>query len=239
MSAMIVLFALTGGGCALVGRTKPQAIAMPAEMNARLDVRSVELEPGQTHLQNVGTFAWGEYGARDVAALEETIRTTLATASAKPEAPQFQVHVVVRRFLVAHSNNEGFAVACVAWALTDAQGVLRFHEQFYASDYVRLWGTIGGIKNHVHEGITRHITQQAARVSAGGEPAEITAPYTYPTYEAASARFPGKLTSIHFQALYLGGGYSFRAVRIDGDSQRDWARQDDHIDWAARLGTAA
>lgn len=232
MALILPLLVALASGCGVFGRTKAQSIALPSGVTSDLELRSVTLEPGQTHLQNVGTFAVGEYDARDLAALEETIRTTFGAPTSDPE---YGVHIVVRRFLVAHSNNEGFAVACVAWALTDAEGSLRFHEQFYASDYVKLWGTVGGLKNHVHEGITRHIAQQASRVAAGHEPAEIDSPYTYSTYEAAISRFPAQLTSVHFQMLYLGGGYSFRSLLITDDSHRDWARGDEHIDWDGRL----
>ncbi len=235
----LALLVASLSGCGLFGRTKAQSIAPPAQLHSRLQVRPVALEPGQTHLQNVGTFAIGEYGSRDVEALTETIRATVAGATPPADAPAFDVHVVVRRFLVAHSNNEGFAVACVAWALTDATGAIRFHEQFYASDYVRLWGTIGGVKNNVHEGITRHIIEQAARVAAGEEPAPVTATYAHPSYEAATAGIPTQLSSVHYNAVFLGGGYSFRPVRIKGDSHRGWARRDDHIDWSARLSASS
>lgn len=220
-------------GCALTGRTRPQDVARPAALKQPLRVETVELEPGQTHLQNVGTFAWGEYGERDLEILRESLQATVGAAPAGPS-----VHLVVRRFLVAHSNNEGFAVACVAWALTDETGALVFHEQFYAADYVKIWGTIGGIKNHVHEGITRHVAEQAARIRNGQQPAPPAGEYVFPSYESATAGMPTSLTSHHFQALYLGGAYAFARYAIKGDSHRDWARREDHLDWDARLASA-
>lgn len=217
-------------GCALTGRTRPQEVARPAGLAAPLRVADVALEPGQTRLQNVGTFAWGEYDARDVGVLRESLDTTVGGAADGPS-----VHVVVRRFLVAHSNNEALAVACVAWALTDASGQLLFHEQFYAADYVRIWGTVGGIKNHVHAGITEHVANQAARISNGQEPVAPSGEYVFDSYEAATAGMPDSLTSTHFQTLYLGGAYLFSAYSIKGRSDRGWARRNDHLDWDARL----
>ena len=32
---------------------------------------------------------------------------------------------------------------------------------------MKIWGTIGGIKNHVHEGIVRRVTSRALAASAG------------------------------------------------------------------------
>ena len=234
-SAPILFLVALIAGCALTGRTRPQDVARPAALKQPLRLATVELEPGQTRLQNVGTFAWGEYDGRDVGVLQESLQTTLGGGSG--DAPQ--VHVVVRRFLVAHSNNEAFAVACVGWALTDADGTLLFHEQFYAADYVWLWGTIGGIKNNVHEGITRHIAEQAGRVMAGGEPTTPQGEYVFASYEAATAEMPDKLTSVHMNTLYLGGAYLFTTRTYRGDSNRTWARQEGHLDWEDRLAASA
>lgn len=218
-------------GCALTGRTRPQEVTRPAELESSLHVADVELEPGQTRLQNVGTFAWGEYDARDLDVLQESLDATVGGAASGPS-----VHVVVRRFLVAHSNNEALAVACVAWALTDESGTPVFHEQFYAADYVRTWGTVGGIKNHVHAGITEHIAKQATRISNGDSPVAPSGEYVFASYEAATSGMPDSLTSTHFQALYLGGAYVFSVRTINGSSDRGWARREDHLDWDARLG---
>lgn len=229
-----VVCAVALGGCALTGRTRPQEVATPAALTQPLQVADVSLEPGQTRLQNVGTFAWGEYDGRDIATLREGLSATLGSASATSP----QVHVVVRRFLVAHSNNEALAVACVAWALTDRDGTLLFHEQFYAADSVRIWGTVGGIKNHVHQGITRHIAEQAGRVLSGSNPTEPGGDYVYPSYEAATASLPDVLTSVHVNTLYLGGAYLFSTRTYRGQSQRGWVREEGHLDWEARLDGA-
>ena len=230
VSLLLACVFASATGCALTGRTRPQEVMRPAELASPLHVADVELEPGQTRLQNVGTFAWGEYDARDLGVLQESLDATVGGASEGPS-----VHVVVRRFLVAHSNNEALAVACVAWALTNESGELVFHEQFYAADYVRIWGTVGGIKNHVHAGITEHVAKQAARVSNGEEPVAPSGEYVFASYEAATSGMPDKLTSTHFQTLYLGGAYLFSAYSINGSSDRQWARRDDHLNWQARL----
>lgn len=230
VALLLVSVFVSATGCALTGRTRPQEVTRPAELDSPLHVADVELEPGQTRLQNVGTFAWGEYDARDLGVLQESLEATVGGAASGPS-----VHVVVRRFLVAHSNNEALAVACVAWALTDESGALVFHEQFYAADYVRIWGTVGGIKNHVHAGIVEHVSKQATRVSNGEAPLAPSGEYVFASYDAATSGMPDSLTSTHFQTLYLGGAYLFSAYAIKGGSDRAWARRDDHLDWDAQL----
>ena len=59
------------------------------------------------------------------------------------------------------------------------------------------------------------------------------------TYEAATAGMPSSLTSIHFNTVMLGGGYSFVARKIEGESERGWARRDDHVDWDSVLASNA
>jgi len=201
-----------------------------------LTVRTVELEPGQTRLENVGTYAIGEYGSKDLATLDEMVRSSVPPSG---DRRPFGLHVVVRRFLVAHSNNTGLAIACVGWALTDPDGKLLFHEQFYASDAVSNFGTVGGIKNHVHQGITRHLLSQSSRVAAGEEPGPVNGEYVYPTYEAAAAKLPSSLTSVHISIGTFGAGYSFAMTTYTGDSGREWAKEPTHIDWLSRLPSSS
>ncbi len=235
LSSLLVLVALVAapGGCGLFGRTKAKPLHDLQPLSVPLQVHEVALEPN-TKLQNVGTFAIGEYGARDLSTLEQTLEQSL-DAAAKPQGDEFRVHVLVRRFLVAHSNNAGLAVACVAWALTNPEGELVFHEQFYAADSVRLWGTIGGLKNHVHQGISRHILDQASQVASGEGPLPVRGEYVFPTYDSAAAVLPDSLTSVHVASFGFGAGYSFAMWTVQGSSERSWVREEGHVDWPARL----
>ncbi|MCH9680672.1 MAG: hypothetical protein K0V04_04490 [Deltaproteobacteria bacterium] len=220
--------------CGLFGGTRPQAVefASPdSASSAAVSVASIELESGHTRLANVGTFAIGEYGTKDLDVLQQSFAESMP---AQAGASGHQVHVVVRRFLVSHSNNAGLAVACVAWALTDPDGALVFHEQFYASDSARIWGTIGKLKDHVHEGIVRRVLGSARAIAAGGE--RQSAPYTYDDYESATAQLPHSLRSVYLNAAMLGGGYALRISTVSGNSELGWARESDHLDWEAQLG---
>lgn len=219
-------------GCGLTGSTSGFRVEVPrAAKSAPLTLASVEIEPNQTRLVNVGSYAWGEYDGDDLAVLRSSMAESLEPLKPTPGAASHRVHVVVRRFLVSHSNSEGLALACVAWALSAPDGSIAFHEQFYASRYVRLWGTVGGIKNSVHEGIANRVLRTAARVAAGEARPAQPPEYTFDTYEAATNGLPGELTS-HFSSLVLGGGYSYS---VFGASGVEWARRPEHFDWTSRL----
>ncbi len=69
VALLLASLLVSTNGCALTGRTRPQEVTRPAELGSPLRVADVELEPGQTRLQNLGTFAWGEYDARDLGVL--------------------------------------------------------------------------------------------------------------------------------------------------------------------------
>src|SRR5689334_1970294 len=130
--------ALFIGGCGLTGGTSKFAVNVATPAGAEkpaLNVASVELEPNQTKLVNVGTYAWGEYDKSDLDVLTQSMRTSAAPFE---NASGYKVHVVMRKFLVAHSNNAALAFACVGWAMVTPDNKLAFHEQFYASHHVRL-----------------------------------------------------------------------------------------------------
>ena len=143
------------------------------------------------------------------------------------------MYLVVRRYLVAQSNSEALALACVAWALRGPDASIVFHEQFYAKSYVHLWGTLGGIKNDVHKGIVQRVLGAAVRVAAtqGGEAPHPAAPYTFDTFEQAVAGLPDTLHS-YYRGMILGGGYTiFYSHTLAGGSQLGWVATPDHVDW--------
>src|SRR5262245_35752434 len=104
---LLVVLALVSTGCGLTGGTSTFRVDVKAPAGAAtpaLEVASVDLEPGQTRLANVGTYAWGEYDADDLEVLRTSMRQSLPAA---PTVARHRIHVLVRRFLVAHSNKEG------------------------------------------------------------------------------------------------------------------------------------
>ena len=120
----VILVGLTGStGCALTGRTRPQSVVAPASPQERSWTSKSsgserwpdEGEP-RRHLRVPRS-----YFAHDVEVLHEMLRQTAASASVSPEAagPGRARHPCAGSSSRT-SNNEGFVVACVAWALTDA-----------------------------------------------------------------------------------------------------------------------
>jgi hypothetical protein len=227
----------TQAGCGLTGGTSKQVVHIEAPAGRErpvVDVAAVELEAGGSKLTNVGTFAWGKYEPEDL----ETLRVSLHESLAPFLGPRgYHLYLVVRRYLVAQSNSEGLALACVAWALTAPDASLVYHEQFYAKSYVRLWGTLGGIKDDVHRGIVQRVLAAAVRLAASGgtEDPHPAAEYTFDTFEKAIAGLPEHLHS-YYTGIIFGGGYQiFYSHTLSGGSQLAWAATPDHVAWPAYL----
>lgn len=235
--ALSLLLICFGNGCALTGATSTFEVALEAPANAPpMRLGSVTYEPSESRLANVGTFDWGKYGEEDLSTLGASLEQSLKPLEPEPGLASHEVHVRVRRFLVAHSNNEALAFACVSWALTDPDGELAFVEQFYARDHVVLWGTVGGTKDTVHEGIATRVLRSAVRVAAAGEPVPpFHAENTFGRFEAAMVGMPESLTSVHVGGLYLGGAFYVFSSRYSGDSQVSWVKAHDHFDWSGHL----
>jgi hypothetical protein len=227
-----------GAGCGLTGGTSKFAVnvATPAGTEKpALNVASVDLEPNQTKLVNVGTYAWGEYDKSDLDVLTQSMKTSAAPFES---ATGYKVHVVMRRFLVAHSNNAALAFACVGWAVVTPQNTLAFHEQFYASYHVRLWGTVGGVKDVVHEAITKRVLERAVAVATNRTDALPKPVHTFDDYESAAAGLPQQLMSSYTNMLVFGNGYMFIHQTASGNPQLGWVKKPEHLDWNARLGLA-
>jgi hypothetical protein len=222
---------LATAGCA--ARPKKVTLAVPA--SHPVQIASVEIEPGAARVVNVGTYKVGKYKSHDLRVLKQMLNKAIPVHGASKES--FQVHVVVRSFLIAHDNTKGAGLACIAWALTDPDRELVFDEQFYASRRSPPL-SIGGIKNRIHVGITKRIHQRAQDV-ASGRPLSPPPEDTYNGFERAASQVPNNLRS---DLPTIFGGYDqwgnpvglHRTVR--GQSQEGSARHYDAIDWYNRLG---
>jgi len=238
-TAVCVLFLILAG-CGITGNTSTFVVNVKSEQaKGPIVVQNVELEPNQSKLVNVGTYAWGKYGESDLAVLTQSMKESAAPLAGPTP---FQVHVVLRRFLVATGGSDGIALACVSWAMTmpSPEGTLIFHEQFYSSKHVRSFGTVGGLKDTVHEAITRRVLGRAASIATapGSKAFESVRPErTFDTYEDAVRDLPSNLTAVSLGIVQLGGGYTYYTLKEGqtSGSQLDWVKQPDHLDWPARL----
>ena len=224
----IVLFGISGCTASVL---RVEIDPPPIRPRPILEIGSVAYVPTETKLQNVGTFAVGKYKDTDLEALRGSFQE-----SAKPFAGPgaHRVHVVVRRVLIATSNNTGLACACVAWAIESPDGKLIFHEQFYAWDLERFVGSVAGVKNGMHAAIIRRVLESAMHVAMGDGPAPEPA-RTSTDFEAVARMLPSSLTSSS-PLLFHGGGYTlFIPLATQGASEVGWVRKPDYVDWPAYL----
>lgn len=225
----VALAALSG--CA----ARPTRVTLDVPASHPVEIALVEMEPGAAKVVNVGTYKVGKYKSRDLGVLERMLEHTVPIRGAPEDS--FRVHLIVRSFLVAHSNNKGAGIACVAWALTNPEGELVYDEQFYASRSSPP-PSISGIKNRIHQAIVKrvhHRTQDVAADRAISLPPEDT----YDDFSRAASRVPDRFRS---DAPTIFGGYDQRGRpvglhrTVEGSSEEQWAHRRMPIDWYQRLG---
>jgi hypothetical protein len=191
-------------------------------------------EPAETRLQNVGTYPVGEYKEADFEALRASF---LKSAEPFAGSDGHRLHIILRRVLIATSNNVGLAVACAAWAIEAPDGKLIFHEQFYAWDSARIMGSVAGVKNGMHEAIVRRVLESAVRIATcdGTLAPAPDPPRTSTDFGTATRELPSSLMS-SFPLLFHGGGYMFfLGLVVRGSSEVPWVRKPDYVDWPAYL----
>ena len=219
---------LASQGCAgLFGYTSTFTVDLDTPPPVHL--RSITLEPNRNRSVVVGAYDWGDYDQDDLNTLAESIRDSLPK---NPRSTQADLHVVIRRMLTSYSNQEGFVIACVTWALAQPDG-RKFHEQFYASKYAYMSTTAGGIKNTIHQAIAERILRTAAEITEtpNADIKPYPAQHTYQTFEEATVGIPRSISSLNISTLILGGGYYWKEPTTTRESGRSFAREKDHFDW--------
>jgi hypothetical protein len=223
---LVLLASVMMFGCGLTGGTSKFVIdTRSAEVGPAVRIASITLDPDDSRLVTVGTYAWGGYRQDDLDVLRQSMSESAASASGSPPSPPSFIHVVIRRFLVATGSSHGLAIACVSWALTAGDGTLVYDEQFYASSDASIFGTVGGVKNDVHRAIARRVLDRASLIAAqpSARSAQLPRPDdTFDTYEDAVRELPTSLTS-------------WGRRLTTGSTQLAWARRDERLDWSARL----
>jgi hypothetical protein len=236
--AAAVATLLSGCGGAM-GGTKPFVVAIGPDAVAgakhRVELGTVTVAADANDLRATGTYHVGKFDEEDREILRRSFADTLSKSSwPSGSGDAWQLHVHLRRYLVAHSNNDGGVLACVAWALTTADGRPIHTDQFYASvaadDAASGERTLGGIKNQLNRSVVERIVRSAAAVAAAPDPAHshprIAVAQTYDTIQEAAAGLPKRLVSLM--------GLPAIATR-----KVDWAEVDPpgEVDWKALLAT--
>jgi len=153
----------------------------------------------------VGTQRTGGFGNRDLAALEASLRATLATIAwprSLPAARRLQLDAALGRYLAIYTKGDGAVLACVNWLLTDGEGVVVHRAQFYVArsgDFVRRAIVRGDLKQRVEAAIVERISKNALLVASaepGSEAHPISVAGTYATLAEASEGLPTSFDAV-------------------------------------------
>ena len=220
LSALLVFTAL---GCS----ARVKTVTLNVRATHPVSVAPLEMDPGAAKLVAVGSYKVGKYKSKDLRVLQKMLQRTIPMRGSPEES--FRIHLVVRSFLIVHSNEKGAGLACIAWALSNPQRELVFDEQFYAARASPPL-SVSGVKNRMHQGITKRVHQRAQDVLSDrplGSPPEDT----YDDFERAASRVPDRFKS---ELPTIFGGSKI----VAGQSGEESARRCDRIDWHRRLGFA-
>jgi hypothetical protein len=233
--ALVVLFVLLA--CGTTGHTTRAPVdlgALPVPASAELRpvaVGSVEADPSGIRLMNVGSYAWGKFDESDLANLRVSLEDTLAAATkgrTLAAEASVRVHLVIRDYVVATSNNAGAVFVGVEWYAAAGDDPCLFGESFYATSSGRFIGTIGGRKDDAHRAIVKRISLTALALAAGQRPLPAEVDGTFSSFEKAAATMPESIQSWGVPVGGTPGGYipgtdprSFRSslpkLRVPGD----------------------
>lgn len=228
---LIAFLSFTTLGCG--PRAKPVTLDVP--VNHPVSVAPAELEPGAGKVTAIDVpFGGGrhQYKDKDLAVLQQMLDETNPMPGAPEES--LQIHVVVRRFLVAYHESEVAGIACVAWALTNPQRELIFNETIYGAAYTT-WKGVNGVKNPIHQGIAKRVHTATQAVASGLAPGPPPIS-VYEDYQSAAAAIPDALGPTVVVTLKRGGVE--RGLEYAGETGEEFARCDDSVDWYHRLGIA-
>lgn len=237
-------------GCGAAGGTSRFALplVLPPGVAGATPVRvaSVAMEADAAILDPVQVHPWGAFSADDLRNIERSLADTVSSsatpAARSAAAPGFEVHMVVRRYVVTTSNTAGAVLACVAWTATGPDGAPAYAEQFYAWDTGYLVTTLGRVKDAVHEAIVRRVATTALVLAGGdaGGHAEREFERTSTSFDAAVARLPRTMVSLGDDSLAFFPGRAVGAVRLltsSGVSSVEWnvGAPSEAFDWTGYL----
>jgi len=237
-------------GCGTTGKTSRFVLTLEPTKSEQIfsDIRvtSASKEADAAHLTDVNVFKWGKFGPDDLRNLEQSLRNTITRhlpATPRSTESRLDIHLVIRRYVVATSNTGGAVLACVAWAAASSQGKLIYKEQFYAWDAGYLVGTIGLLKDSVHKAIVRRIATTSMAIAsdpAAANPWPTTFKNTSTSLEEATSHLPRMMVSMGDPFLMTFPDPGIRAVGLltpSGVSIVQWevAKPSENFDWQGYL----
>jgi hypothetical protein len=139
-----------------------------APMNP-VQVKTIDVDSAGIQLLSVGVKPWGRFDADDLQNIRGSLENTLAAATrsrgSSGTGSELQIHLVIRGYFVAASNNAAGVLAVVDWCVANQDAHVLYQEAFYASHAARLVGTLGGEKDVVDQAICCYRLAQAPMVS--------------------------------------------------------------------------
>jgi len=206
LMALVLLVCAGLPACGTTGKTSPFVLTLDLPQGQKVvsDIRiaSAAMDPDAAILNAVNVHPWGKFEPDDLRNIEQSLRDTITPqlpATIRSTGPRLDVHLMIRRYMVSVSNTAGAVLASVAWAASESEGKLIYHEQFYASEAVYLIGTVGLLKESVHKAIVRRIATTSLALAAGPAAAEArptTFDNTYTSLEEATSRLPQTMVSM-------------------------------------------
>ena len=204
--AFLTVVSAALAACTLTGSTARETLNVRAVAPARLAVPividKVVASRDAPGLIAAGTMRVGAFNLDDLANIRGTLADTLrASASAAPAEidDRLRLSVVIRRYLVAHSNNAAGALVAVDWCAARGGGDAVYRELFYAAGEGAWVTSLGEVKNRAQRALVQRIAESALRLAeiGGGAPAvPVRVEGTYETVEAAAATLPARLKSV-------------------------------------------
>jgi hypothetical protein len=206
------------------------------------NVASVARDPDGMMLINVGVKPWGKFDDDDQANIETSLKDTLATATqghSFTDEGTINIHLMIRKYIVAISNNAAYIWAGVDWCVADANNRVLFHEIFYATSTGHLVVTTGGVKDDVNRAIVKRIAETTIHLAANSPLAALNVPDTYSTFVGAAATMPETLRSWPVPAPIPIYGGTTATTLVGGTAPEHFplalAEIKESIDWQMRL----
>ena len=224
-------------GCGVTGKTAqivigPQDVGVKSSISRLIQLQDISVEPNGTKLVIVGAYPWGEYSEEDRRVLESSIKASLNNLelSENPKMSDLNLYIKIRRYLVAASNNEGAALACIAWCAASGNEII-YSEQFFASAGGN-FRTLGSIKDDIHRGIIKRILSSAVILAnEGPSPNKLPSNVdeTYSNLKEAIAPLPVSLTGTPPP------GYVYVPGNPTAQVPWSWAEPNEGNDWHAYI----
>ncbi len=199
-----------------------------------LNLSSLVLRDGGTRLINFGTQPWGEFNkdGSDLHILKQSFKKSFIKNNRMADKKEFplNIHVIINRYLVAHSNADCIAVACVSWCVTDINNNILFHETFFARNERLMLTTIGAVKDSINRNIIARIMEKSLCLNCDNSLIKVE--NTSDNFNEIIKGFSRNLISIDANILmHVSSKHAVSAEKIE----LDWVNYSAEINWKERL----